>query len=407
MKKVFSENNGYNLASISLSNFYKSILLLFLFALVGFVNVRPFFTIIQAIFIGIFAIRFLTRKYHLSRYTLWSVLTIVYALCSIFISNHQAYTFTQTISFIQPLIFCNLIIPYMLESQGNYKFVLHSLLISAAGLLIRLLLVTPLLLWGTTRVGETIGYNPNTIGLILSLTAILAYNLYLSDRKIIFFLVTVLLGGASLFTGSRKAFAILVVGIFLLSIITKSDKKQFIFSFVLGVLLLTIFVALILNWEPLYQVIGIRIDSLVQGLLGGNTDSSTSTRFNMISVGIELFSQKPFFGYGLGNFKYFSGYDVYSHNNYIELLVSFGLFGTVLFYSMHFYILQKGMRLLKNRGFANNSAILASIIIAIILLMDLGMVSYYGEFSQLLISISYVSISDKKQAILRNTNGNL
>jgi O-antigen ligase len=149
---------------------------------------------------------------------------------------------------------------------------------------------------------------------------------------------------------------------------------------------------LTLKWEPLYLVIGKRVESLVQGLDGGTTDSSTSTRFDMISTGLQYFIQKPFFGYGLGNYRFISGYNTYSHNNYTELLVSFGLFGTVLYYSMHLYILGKGILLIAKKGYRQNFAVLSCIMIVITMLMDLGMVSYYDEFTQLLIAVSFVSL---------------
>jgi O-antigen ligase len=368
------------------------LLLLFLVSLVGFVNVRPFFIIIQWIFIGFFLFRFIWEKNLLSGYTLWSVLVVLFAFGSIFTATKQSYTFSQSISFMQPLIFCNLIIPYMLESQRNYHFVLQSIIMSALVLLIRLLINTPLYLWGTTRVGETIGYNPNTIGLVLSLSSILSFYLFNQSRNKLYFFMMILLGFASLFSGSRKAFAILIVGVFLLSIISASNKKQFFISIVIGVLLLSLLLYLTLKWEPLYLVIGKRVESLVQGLIGGTTDSSTSTRFDMISTGLQYFIQKPFFGYGLGNYRFISGFNTYSHNNYTELLVSFGLFGTGLYYSMHLYILGKGMNLLVRKGFKQNPAVLSCIVIGIIMLMDFGLVSYYDEFMQLILAVSFVSL---------------
>ena len=396
-KEPISYNIKQDIYKSSLYSFIsETLLLLFIVSLVGFVNVRPFFVIVQWTFIGFFLYRFIWKRYSLSAYTLWSVLVVLFAFGSIFAATKQSYTFSQSISFMQPLIFCNLIIPFMLESQRNYQFVLQSIIMSAVVLLIRLWINTPLFLWGTTRVGETIGYNPNTIGLVLSLSSVLSFYLFNQKRKNVYLFVMVVLGVASLFSGSRKAFAILIIGVFLLSIVSASNKKQFFISIIIGVLLLSLLLYLTLKWEPLYQVIGKRVESLVQGLDGGTTDSSTSTRFDMISTGLQYFIQKPFFGYGLGNYRFISGYNTYSHNNYTELLVSFGLFGTVLYYSMHLYILGKGILLIAKKGFRQNFAVLSCIVVGIIMLMDLGMVSYYDEFTQLLICIAYVSIQYAK-----------
>ena len=392
MKDVVNAKLLINKEINIIAYFHQSLLLLFIISLVGFVNVRPFFTIVQWLFIGVFLFRFIWKKYRLSGYTLWSVLVTLLAFGSVYVATNQSYSFLQSISFMQPLIFCNFIIPYTLESQKNYQFVLQSIILSAIVLLIRLWLNTPLYLWGTTRVGETIGYNPNTIGLVLSLSSVLSFYLFNQKRKNVYLFVMVLLGFASLFSGSRKAFAILITGVFLLSIIFASNRKKFFISSIIGVALLTLLLYLTLKWEPLYLVIGKRVESLVNGLMGGTTDSSTSIRFDMVSTGLQLFIQKPFFGYGLGNYRFISGLNTYSHNNYTELLVSFGLFGTILYYSMHFYILRKGIMLIAKKGLKQNPAVLSCIFIGIIMLMDFGLVSYYGEFTQLLIAVSFVSL---------------
>ncbi len=293
---------------------------------------------------------------------------------------------------MQPLIYCNLVIPYMLETDENYQFVLQSIIIAAIVLLLRVWMNTPQYLWGTIRVGEAIGYNPNTIGLVLSLASILSYSLFFIYKKKQYLPVMILLGFASLFSGSRKAFAILILGIILFSLTSKRRKKQFFLSFCFTIVFLFLLVYMTLNWDPLYLVVGKRIESLVQGLIGKSTDLSTSTRFDMILYGIQLFMQKPFLGHGLGSYRFLSGFYTYSHNNYTELLVSFGLFGTVFYYSIHLRIFIQGMKLLLKNAFRNNFATMACVFVIIIMIMDFGFVSYFSEYMQLVLAVSYVSL---------------
>src|SRR5699024_5557929 len=59
-------------------------------------------------------------------------------------------------------------------------------------------------------------------------------------------------------------------------------------------------------------------------------EQSVYIRSRMIEIGIGLFKQRPFFGWGLDQFKYLSGYGVYSHSNYVEVLVSLGGVGLLL-----------------------------------------------------------------------------
>ncbi len=86
--------------------------------------------------------------------------------------------------------------------------------------------------------------------------------------------------------------------------------------------------AALLFIEPLRRMIGQRLLNMVLELLGGNTDGSTSVRMGMLKCGLSMFSQKPIFGWGLGAFTDLGGFETYSHNNYVELLVAVGLVGT-------------------------------------------------------------------------------
>ena len=43
--------------------------------------------------------------------------------------------------------------------------------------------------------------------------------------------------------------------------------------------------------------------------------------------------QNPIFGEGWGYFTKFSGFNMYSHTTYTEILVTYGIFGLVLYYS--------------------------------------------------------------------------
>ena len=373
--------------------FYDIILFMFIIALVAFVNVRPLFTIIQYIFICLFLFRFIKKDYKLSSYTLWSVIFVLISFGSILVAKNQKYTFAQSISVVQPLIFCNLLIPYMTEKKKNYQFVFNCLIMAAFALLIRVLISSPLYVWGTERMGSSIGYNANTFGLVLAFSSIISYYQYKVVRSNLYLVIFVILGFTSLFSGSRKVIVILMLGVFFISIASAHNFRKLIISIIFAALFFLMLYYIIIKWEPLYHIIGRRVESLLQGIQGNSTDSSTATRFDMIEIGIGFFKQRPLFGYGLGTYRFISNFETYSHNNYIELLVSFGLFGTCVYYSMHLMLLIKGISRLFTEGFANNSAQLTCLVIGIILLMDMGMVSYYDEFFNLLLALAFVSVN--------------
>ncbi|WP_034378214.1 O-antigen ligase family protein, partial [Dehalobacter sp. UNSWDHB] len=93
--------------------------------------------------------------------------------------------------------------------------------------------------------------------------------------------------------------------------------------------------------------IGIRVEGLIQGFLSGEySEPSARTRDRLITYGFELFNQKPYTGYGLDTFRLMSGSGLagsalYAHNNYVELLVSSGIFGTILYYTMYLWLIAK------------------------------------------------------------------
>ena len=86
----------------------------------------------------------------------------------------------------------------------------------------------------------------------------------------------------------------------------------------------------------MFELMHRRFNESINALLGqAGGDSSTLSRVSFIETGWRLFKQKVFIGHGVDNFKYVSGFWVYSHNNFIEILVGLGIVGFVLYYSIY------------------------------------------------------------------------
>ncbi len=73
-----------------------------------------------------------------------------------------------------------------------------------------------------------------------------------------------------------------------------------------------------------------------QRLLLGTQEASARIRTELIKIGLNLFVNKPIFGYGLDNFRPVSGSTYYPHNTYIDLLVSLGILGLISYYLIYF-----------------------------------------------------------------------
>jgi O-antigen ligase len=132
-----------------------------------------------------------------------------------------------------------------------------------------------------------------------------------------------------------------------------------------------------------------RLNRAYEMLLGNNVvEGSLNERSHMISDGLLLWQQKPIFGWGTDQFRYLSGYQTYSHNNFVELLGNNGLVGLVLYYSMILILLFAGLRLLvsgndnqKHYGWLNLT------VLFILIFWDFALVSYYSKLQWVILSV--------------------
>ncbi len=60
-------------------------------------------------------------------------------------------------------------------------------------------------------------------------------------------------------------------------------------------------------------------------------EGESAGRMQLIRDGLSVFTKRPFIGAGLGNFQAATGATHYAHNDYVELLVTTGLLGFVIY----------------------------------------------------------------------------
>ena len=134
---------------------------------------------------------------------------------------------------------------------------------------------------------------------------------------------------------------------------------------------------LLITIPALYNLVGWRILSLISVLTGGEATDTTGTRINMIKFGMSMIKEEPIYGHGLNAFavnygKRFTN-TVYSHNNYIELMVSGGIVLTTIYYSRFIIVIK---RLLKRMKESKEVVICMSFVLSI-LIADVAAVTYY------------------------------
>jgi len=128
-------------------------------------------------------------------------------------------------------------------------------------------------------------------------------------------------------TGSRKTLFVLalipMLWIFQLATqrLTKKSLKKV--ALTVGILGIGALVAGPFFWTSFTETATFK--RAIRGVEG--LDSSANIRTAMINDGLNLWKGKPLFGYGVNQYRFETVYDTYSHNNYIELLVSGGYSG--------------------------------------------------------------------------------
>ncbi len=75
-------------------------------------------------------------------------------------------------------------------------------------------------------------------------------------------------------------------------------------------------------------------------------DLSVVTRTSLAELGFQMFRMKPMLGWGPDGFLNNSGHGMYSHNQFIELAVNYGLIGIALFISYYFLLMRRALQLL-------------------------------------------------------------
>ena len=346
----------------------------------------------EILFLLVFGVRFLVMKSRLTSFAFWSLGFVTLSFCSVLYATSSSLALARAISILQVMLFANLLIPYMQESERNYKFFLSALLIATFVVIVRLVFRTDFQDFETRRLGETIAINVNVIGYIFSMTGLVAFYRYLDSKKWYFGIIFFIFSFLSLFSGSRKVIAILILGIALLVFLTRKNLLQAFVSLGIVAIILILGFQLSMKWEPLYRILGQRIEYFFAYFNGGETDGSTPVRIRMVVHGWEMFKQKPFFGWGHAAFTDVGGFGFYAHNDYIELLVSLGLVGTLWYYALPLIALAKGLKMFFTKRMQNGT-ILSITLLVVMLVDNIGRVTFNVELPIILLALCYVGVA--------------
>jgi len=244
-----------------------------------------------------------------------------------------------------------------------------------------------------TRFGSELG-NVNAIGMILGISSVFCFYFMLEKKEIKFTPMLIINIIVIFLTGSRKSL-LFIVFILIVLIFSKREKKleNNVKVFIWGAILVLIILYVIYNVPIFYQIIGRRMENMLDFAFGeGTKEGSMNMRFQMIQLGWDWFKERPLTGYGIDNYRLLLGEEIgrvtYAHNNIIELLVGMGMFGTITYYLAQIIIIKD---LYKSSKILPKS--LTYSFIAIILgyiFMSVGLVYYDNKHISIIMAVGSI-----------------
>jgi O-antigen ligase len=199
-----------------------------------------------------------------------------------------------------------------------------------------------------------------------------------------------------LLTGSRKGILLFLLVLIIISYCFYTGTKR-LKSFLLVIILMLMIFYSIKTIPALYNIIGERFFELLNVfLLNNTTDASYLTRSTLIEHALIYFESRPIIGYGLDSFRIMSGRGICIDNNYLEILVSSGIVGFLIYYS---YI---PITIYQCRKLKNKTSILKAMLLIMIslLVFHMGSVTYYLRSEWIFLTILFSQI--KKDYIKNN-----
>lgn len=235
----------------------------------------------------------------------------------------------------------------------------------------------------------------NILGMYAANTTILCVYYAMLKNKKYFYIIAILPFLVSLSSGSRTALAMCFLGVILLMLLHHGTRK--IYKGVLAALVVGVVFYYLLNLPFFDKTIERTVELLNIFSDTELIDHSAQIRFFMIDFGMDQFRKNPIWGYGADSARYLLNqvlYNTYLHNNYVELLVNYGLIGFLLYYSIFVNILLKIIPMLKGK---NPEAIAITVLLVIKLIADYGTVSYYDKTTYLMLAVGLIVINYRKK----------
>ncbi len=349
------------------------------------------------------------RKIVISKILKWYIIFWLFYILSLLWTESVKYTMQLLpyIIYILPAIYC---MPFIIKGKNDIedcmKLVIYSFLYTILLILIR----SGIGSIGSIRYGFEVGLHPNSFGSRMVIGSM--FSLYFANsekykrKKVFYFFLTFLFGFMTVFSGSRKAIITLLLGFTLYEIFLAKGFKVLINTFK-SFLIVGLIIFITFNNPLAYNILGSRFENLYNMVFEDEMDTGIVKRNFYAENAIMLFKEKPIIGVGGNGFKAYMDFIdykhiVYSHNNYLELLSTLGIIGFLLYYYIWIYVIMGLIKSFKKKN--DNLNLNFLIIIGIILITDLGNVSYYTEINMVVLSLAVLYLHFNKSSNVKAIN---
>lgn len=238
--------------------------------------------------------------------------------------------------------------------------------------------------------------NSNDVGRMIYVFVFMLFNYHFREKlsmKVMIPLILLSIFLAAL-TGSRATLMIVISYLMTCYYLQNKSLKTRIRMIGIGVIGIIVAFYLILNTEPLYTIIGQRIMILFDGSYNQLTyfnsmdGNSTYFRLMMFEQATEMILNRPLLGWGLFAYSQMDNAGTYSHSNILEILISCGLCGFIIYYRGLYLMLKAAY---KERYYNQHYHIATSLFVflAIILLFNTIII----DFTNRLALFEYVYIA--------------
>lgn len=268
-----------------------------------------------------------------------AVCFFVYSVSSFFWSISSSFAFEgikhQTVNFICVFLFI-LVID---ESSHLQLFSVKCFALMPLFLFIRLYIDNGLLIFDGIR--NILTEEHNLIGFYSGFGAVWSvFCCLLSNKKKELWLILLTVNLTLLIISmSRQSIAYLIFPLFFSYLLCCNSFSKKIIKIFFIIIVIGVGHFLIFNISTLYNYIGKGIEDIIFFVNTGYGDPSSEGRLVRIKVGIDLFVQRPVWGWGIQAFNYFFSFErdtvqLVADCNFIDILVNFGCVGFILYYSI-------------------------------------------------------------------------